>query len=170
MKTAAILLTLFATAALAEDNVSRPDPSQEGFATQEAAAIAALVNVKTLDNKNEHSGVVFLRNGVYFYTLPATSGASNKTRVQVAVYTDAKIVALYHNHPAPLGNDRDLTMVFSPFDVKQADSLKVDPYILINKSGEVREYSPGVDPRTSTVELRHVINGDIADGHSVTKL
>jgi hypothetical protein len=156
--------------AFAEDNISHFDPNQTPFDSPQEAAVEALHNILSLDQKIEHSGVVFEFRGNFYYTLPATSGRGNKTRVQIAYPQGAKIVALYHNHPRPIGNDRDLTMLFSALDVSTADDLHADSYIYVQSTGEIREYSPGTDKHETKTILYHVTNGDVADGHFVQTL
>jgi hypothetical protein len=165
-----LIAALFSTAAIAEDNISRFDAQQAPAATAQEAAINALETVLTLDQKIEHSGVVFEWRGSFYYTLPATSGRGNKTRVQIAYPQGATIVALYHNHPRPLGNDRDLTMLFSPYDVKTADELHASSYIYVQSTNEVRMYAPGTDRHETKVVLYHATAGDVADGHFVQTL
>lgn len=163
----AALLLVSGSAFAAEDNISRFDPNQSPFDSVQEAALTALHQVQTLDQRVEHSGVVFEFRGSFYYTLPATTSRGNKTHVQIAYPQGARIVALYHNHPRPLGNYRDLTSLFSALDVATADDLHADSYIYVQSTGEIREYSPGTDKHETKTILYHVTNGDVADGHLV---
>jgi hypothetical protein len=127
------------------------------FDSMEAAVQAALQEaVHVTKDRKEVGGVIFERDGKFFYSPPAneakrgrgvTDSRKGQFRVKVQVPKGAKVRGVYHNHPSHSG--RSSGPVFSPDDVNMSNQLGVPSYITFG--GEMRVFDPSA--------------GDKVDGH-----
>lgn len=115
------------------------DFNQAGFDTMNDAAIAAETAAKSVSAYDEYAGAVILYNGKYFYTLPASNGRDDHFSVRLFFPQNAKIVALYHTHPAA-----PFSEFFSPDDIDVANQMNVTSYVGDIKDGVVIQYTPKV--------------------------
>lgn len=145
MKTTATLLALMAStvAMSSQYPVSSPLVGEVGFNTMDQAAITALQSSLKISSSVEEAGALYVLNGKYYYTSPASNAFEEHFAIQIAFPKGAKLVALYHTHP---NNKQTSSLVdlFSPGDVQISDQLQVISYIGVVIKSHVIKYIPGI--------------------------
>lgn len=160
-KKLAVFMVLATGSALAGTlSISGPISGEQGFATMNDAAVAALTRSVAISQKVEEGGGIYELNGKFYYTMPETKHSDNELDLILAFPQDAKLVGLFHTHPPSENN-----AFFSVGDVDVAMHLKVASYIgvVAGKDSEIIRYVPGN-------VRRPWIYGYIADGQFISKL
>lgn len=97
----------------------------------------------------EYGGVLYEMNGKYLFTVPQTNGRRTSMVADVKYPAAAKLVGLYHNHPAGKGSER-----FSAIDINTAEELGVSSYIAIEGTGIIKVFHPGKSRTTGVKQLQ----------------
>src|ERR1700734_1866790 len=98
---AAAVALACASSAHADVPLSVSDESQPAYASQDAAATAALEASAHLSRAVEYAGAIFrAADGTYHFTVPVTSGHEREVEgYRVRLARSSTVVALYHTHP-----------------------------------------------------------------------
>ncbi len=67
----------------------------QGMDSLHAAAIAAL---RDLQGPNESAGILYVKDGLYYYTKPVTSRTQDSCNIKAQLPKGAKIAGIYHTH------------------------------------------------------------------------
>lgn len=125
----------------AEIPISRPSDNPQGYASAVGAAHAAIGACTERSILIEYAGGVYRLNGLYFYTVPVTTGNERDVEgYRLALPGKAHLIALYHTHPADLTTD--VSNRFSKADLETARNMHVQSFIGVLKSSSVIEYHP----------------------------
>lgn len=143
--TIAALTLLVSTVALAASPVSSPVLGEVGSPNLDTAATAALQAATKVSTSVEEAGALYELNGLFYYTSPASNAADAQFNIRIAFPQGAKLIGLYHTHPAAPNND-----MFSPNDLDIANSMHVTSYIAVmGQNIKVLRYTPGVSKLAS---------------------
>lgn len=123
--------------------VSALDPSQAGFPTPDAAALAALAEARAASRAYEYGGALFERDGLYYYTTPATEKESDALDLRIRLPADARLKALYHTHP---GTDPG-ALEISGGDINAARAVRGAMYVGVIERGTVLFFDPYHDAK-----------------------
>lgn len=122
------------------------------YTAMTTAAIAGLSQAAIASKTIEYVGVVYSLGGMYYYTIPQSSGSNvGFHNVEIKIPKGARFVALYHTHPAG-----EFSNYFSKTDVDEANALNITSYVAILADDRVIVYIPNKTPITSTDGLRAV--------------
>jgi Domain of unknown function (DUF4329) len=148
-----VAAVLASDSAHADVPLSAADDAQPAYASQDAAAVAAIAASVRLSYTLEYAGAIYRAADGYHYTLPITTGSAGEVAgFRVSLSRGSTAVALYHTHPAPLGLRADLTEQLSPEDIATAKASRLVSYVGVLRSGHVISYDYQHDnARTSRI-------------------
>jgi len=108
------------------------------FDTPQEAARAGLAAAMEADELREYAGVIYEKDGKYYYTQPKSSGKRDQVKVKVQYPKGSKLHGLYHTHP-----EGKKSHLFSHGDIEIAEQLKMPYYMAHAKDKSYHVFTPG---------------------------
>lgn len=106
------------------------------FRSPDDAAVDVLNRIA--ESMYESGGVVYRdKRGQYSYSAPMGNQQTGKFEATAQIPQSAQLSAIYHTHP-----DGPQSELFSPEDVNLARDRRLQSYIKVMKSGDIRRFDP----------------------------
>lgn len=130
--------------------------------TQEEALSRALAVMLAKPDQAKEYATAIIQSPEGFMFAPIVCGDGDSFSLKVALHKSQRIVALLHTHPGTGGANH----YFSPQDVAMAQQLSVPSFIYIVETEQAKEFVPGQDRLSSSLNGRLTTN-HIALGRGV---